>query len=480
MRVNLRSATLLAAASLLVAATSAQTLRQFQPVSPSQVEMVEPTAWAPIDAEGNVIGSFQPFAFSAGRSAIWQYAFDSMNSQANNLPATGTTPSSLQTLWFIPGNYRAYGWVNDIAALNTGMLGQIAKGVYLGFYWNPAGTTTPSGTLNFAARIYTARRMDLTGDGPAFVDRTSGVMVTVANLSVGTSAFKAIPFNFSTTGAALPLPAGASPTSPAALIVEFGTYTGTNFETFNPIVVCSPLFGNMRAPGEPRFPGANVSRSGELYWADDANPFNADNTPSYTFEDFTNTLTTSFPFSELYTGDTELDPDPLLRRGIIQPASALYVDTNAKRITGVLNFQEVADPTRLPKMATFEIRNSSTDAVLSTQTVHLGAGNTFTLADPNPYAGGTYVIRYLQQSVHLARRSGVVNTTGGLSTAVPTLNLFNGDVDQSGEVDLTDIDIAIGNYLTNLGPEAGNVDYSEEVDLTDIDIIIGNYLRSGE
>lgn len=65
------------------------------------------------------------------------------------------------------------------------------------------------------------------------------------------------------------------------------------------------------------------------------------------------------------------------------------------------------------------------------------------------------------------------NTTG------VNFTLLGGDVDNSGEIDLTDIDLIIGKYL-EAGPLPEDVNGSGEVDLTDVDIAIGNYLESDE
>ncbi len=483
MRRNLHSIfTLALLAGVASYATAQNPVRQMLPVPAGSVEQIEATGWAPLDAQGNPVGPLQSLESNFERVASFKFAFDSMNSQSNNLPATGTTPSSLQTLWFIPGNYRSYMWANDVAALNTGTANGLAKGAYLGFFWNPAGTTTPGGTLNFAAKIYTARKFDTTGDGPAVSEKLGGVMVTVANLSVGSSAFKAIPFNLSATAGSIALPGTFSVANPASIVVEFGTYDGSGvFTPFNPVVVCAPLFGNMFAPGEPRYPGTNTSRSGELYWSDDENPFTPNQTPSYTFEDFTNTAGGGFPFSELYSGDTEPDPTPANRRGIIQPAIALYVDQNAKVITGRLIFSDQVDASRLPTSATFEVLDATGTTVLNTQTVNLGALQSFTIADPTPYAGGTYIVRYIQGNTWLSKRRTGVNTTAALTTNIGNIVLTNGDVDRSSEVDAADIDLVISNFgLTGVDGLQGDVDLSNEVDAADIDLVIANFGATGE
>ena len=449
------------------------------PVNPDWIEQVEPTGWIPLDSSGNPVGplhSYQPPANM--RAASWKYAFDSMNSQANTLPATGTTPSSLQSLWVIPGNYRAYMWANDATALNTGTQYGLAKGAYIAFHWNPAATNPASGTQNFAAKIYSARQFDGTGIGPAYGQALSGVMVTVANLAVGSSPYKALPFDLSSLSGTIPLPGGMSTSNAASIIVELGTYTGSDFVPFNPLVVCSPLFGNMLAPGEPRFPGTNVSRSSDLYWADDASVFTP--SPSYTFEDFTNTAQASFPFCELYSGDTEPDPTPANRHGIIQPAISLLVDQNAKEITGTLTFLDQVDSSRLPKTATMQVYDASGVNLLSTQTVALGIGQTYKIGDPNPATGGSYVVRYVQNNTWLSKRSGVIDTTSNPST-VANLVLTNGDPDMSQEVDAADIDLVIANFgMMNVDGLGGDVDLSNEVDAADIDLVIANFGSVGQ
>lgn len=58
-------------------------------------------------------------------------------------------------------------------------------------------------------------------------------------------------------------------------------------------------------------------------------------------------------------------------------------------------------------------------------------------------------------------------------------SLTTGDVNGDNEVDLTDIDLAIGEYLSS-GPTPADINGDGEVDLTDIDIIISNYLLGGD
>lgn len=76
------------------------------------------------------------------------------------------------------------------------------------------------------------------------------------------------------------------------------------------------------------------------------------------------------------------------------------------------------------------------------------------------------------------KRRVPVTLTGG-AQSLPAVTILNGDVDNNGEVDLTDIDLIIAAYLTAGGNIEGNIqdlDNNGEVDLTDIDIAISNYL----
>lgn len=75
------------------------------------------------------------------------------------------------------------------------------------------------------------------------------------------------------------------------------------------------------------------------------------------------------------------------------------------------------------------------------------------------------------------------NVTVGASPLTVNLALPGGDVDGSGEIDLTDIDAIIGKYLEAAPDPVAtpeDVDGNGEVDLTDIDIAIGNYLLGDE
>ncbi len=72
--------------------------------------------------------------------------------------------------------------------------------------------------------------------------------------------------------------------------------------------------------------------------------------------------------------------------------------------------------------------------------------------------------------------SGATTITG---TQQPVLEMYPGDVDESGEIDAADIDIVIANFGFVSGQpefnEGADVDGSGEIDAADIDIVIANF-----
>lgn len=125
---------------------------------------------------------------------------------------------------------------------------------------------------------------------------------------------------------------------------------------------------------------------------------------------------------------------------------------------------------------TVQVINPASNAVLQTLNTTLDAQGRFTVATVQR---GTFNIRVKPWRWTSRTLTGIEVTNEGqffLSTAH-----FNGDVDNSDEVDLTDLDQIIGAYLES-GPYLNlveDLDGSGEVDLTDIDIAIGNYLQAG-
>lgn len=149
---------------------------------------------------------------------------------------------------------------------------------------------------------------------------------------------------------------------------------------------------------------------------------------------------------------------------------------NSRALYGTIQLQDLAGPLG-PKGVNVEIRMNSNPSNVITLQVGLSPNGTFQI--PVPTGAGRVSIKHgswLRQVIPF-------DSTGGNVTGV-SFSLRNGDVDGSGEVDLTDIDTAIGNYLLSSNDPGyaanrnSDVDRNGEVDLTDIDLIIGNYLEA--
>lgn len=146
-----------------------------------------------------------------------------------------------------------------------------------------------------------------------------------------------------------------------------------------------------------------------------------------------------------------------------------------RRISGSVTFGDIS-ANNIPVPVTFALRNPATQALLAGPwNLNLTSGQTFQLDTSYTGPGTLYLTTF-----NWLRRGAAVNLTSA-STNVGALNLINGEATPDGEVDLTDIDTVIANYLqSGPTPLTGDLDWTGEVDLTDIDIAIANYLQSGD
>ena len=147
----------------------------------------------------------------------------------------------------------------------------------------------------------------------------------------------------------------------------------------------------------------------------------------------------------------------------------------AGRVDGRVSLQGfTGSPTQ--RTVTIQVRATGSTVSQETYTVPLAADGGFSFVTPQRG------LRDLRFSIpgYQARvlRNVNITTTGpkGLSPFLP-----GGDVNADGEVDLTDIDVIIGNYLlATTDATLGDLNGDGEVDLTDLDLAIGNYLDSSE
>lgn len=143
------------------------------------------------------------------------------------------------------------------------------------------------------------------------------------------------------------------------------------------------------------------------------------------------------------------------------------------KLTGTISRQDLA-PNAPSFSAQMQLLPQTGTTVLASANVTASANGQYSWSPLNVLPG-TYRLR-VDHGSHLAR---TVQVTLGSNAAV-NVSLPNGDVNSDGEVDLTDIDLAIADYLTSTWQTGrfSDVDRSGEVDLTDLDIIIGNYLNA--
>ena len=118
-----------------------------------------------------------------------------------------------------------------------------------------------------------------------------------------------------------------------------------------------------------------------------------------------------------------------------------------------------------------KLTNAGSTITVFSSTVGLTASSGYTLNIPATTPLGSYDL-YANGTTFLRRKIMFTLAAGGVSGV--DFNLPNGDVENSGEVDATDIDIVIAGF-GNLGQSPPDVDGSEEVDAADIDIVISNF-----
>jgi hypothetical protein len=381
---------------------------------------------------------------------------------------------------YAPDSFKNYTWGNDIT-VNPPTQGGFARFIRIGAFLNPNGTATASGTANIMVRAYIAPTFDDTGSGPAVVARlgqvstTTGLAGIQAIFNSQTSGSKYFTIDLSSVNSGLPMPY-----TTGMLVVEIGTVgAGSTFAPLQAPFSVQPIVSPMLAPGEPNWSGNNPSRSGPFQWDDDSTAFFVGNVPDYTFQDFNNTLPSNV-FAELYPYDVES------ALGIRQAAATMFVDSNARTISGTVTLQGLSGNGGRPSFITAEIRNASNGASLGVQTVPLGAAGQYRLLDPSQGTGGSYTV--LIKTSHWLRASVTATTTGGNATG-RNVSLINGDVDGDNEVSILDYILLSANFGREKATEVlwdypdqdgirisdSDLDGDDNVSILDYLILSGNY-----
>lgn len=148
--------------------------------------------------------------------------------------------------------------------------------------------------------------------------------------------------------------------------------------------------------------------------------------------------------------------------------------TLTRQISGQVFFGDISSGTAVVPV-TAELRDATTNVLLSSQILNLTTGQSFAI--DSPLSGS---VKLVLLTPNWLRKAVPLNlTTGTVSAGV--VNLINGDPDQSSEVDAVDIDVVIANFgVTGTGALTGDLDWSGEVDAVDIDIAIANFGAIGD
>ena len=120
-----------------------------------------------------------------------------------------------------------------------------------------------------------------------------------------------------------------------------------------------------------------------------------------------------------------------------------------------------------------QIKPAGSPTVLATVNATLDAGSNYSVVLPGTVVAGNYDI-FCDGQHWLGKKRASVAVTGSGASGV-NFSLFNGDADNSGEVDAADIDAVIADFSGS--GVMTDLDGSLEVDAADIDIAIANFGR---
>ncbi|MBL8060842.1 MAG: matrixin family metalloprotease [Chthonomonas sp.] len=140
-------------------------------------------------------------------------------------------------------------------------------------------------------------------------------------------------------------------------------------------------------------------------------------------------------------------------------------------ISGRITFLDWVNPNSTHPVI-IEVIRISDGAQIALASTTTDSDGDYTISVPSLVAGTGYLVRV--SSLVWLRKS--TPTIGAATISNLNFSLFNGDADQSGEVDAADIDDVIAAFGgTGVGPTGGDLDGSGEVDASDIDVAIANF-----
>jgi len=488
----------LATSCLLVVAANAQvqrvqgrsvvkkSFRSRVSVNPATIQTIKPDVVAKIDSRGALNGPFvqMPTIVRQKNVINWQMAFDSMNTNPTSMVAYSNFYGSGVAPYTFSDPSKIFSAANDMT-LTAGTTGKLAQRIRLGLNWNPNGTNPRSGTADLMVRIWCVNNIG-TDLGPVYSDRLGGIEVIKRSLAGSTSSYimdidLTALSGLTTVGTprGLPLPAN----NLGGIYYEIGTTDGgTNFVPLSGLMEATPLYGAMYSPGESYFAGTNPSKSGPGDWEDYTSLAggSASRTPDYMMQDYTNTAGAG-DWSEYYYNDG----GPTF--GIGQPATALFINPQARLITGTLTLSGRVPGAALPTMMSYKLYSGT--SLIDSGTAGLSDSLGYTIPDPN-VNGGTYtlVVRNLS---YLGKKATVTTTASPTTVANFTLNKL-GDINHDDTINLLDFSLLSANYgkdsssptwnvVSNGGsPSDCDLNGDEVINLNDFSILSSNYGLSSE
>ncbi len=146
-------------------------------------------------------------------------------------------------------------------------------------------------------------------------------------------------------------------------------------------------------------------------------------------------------------------------------ANPATIEVVGARVSGTLHLSDFSgDLTGAPLMV--EVWQSGT--LVETVNTVLQAGGNFKVS---PAANGLSTLKFRTRS---GLKRAFTTTLSGTPVTGVVINVDNGDVDHSGEVDAADIDAVIAAFGA-VGDNPADVDGSLEIDAADIDIVIAHF-----
>lgn len=156
--------------------------------------------------------------------------------------------------------------------------------------------------------------------------------------------------------------------------------------------------------------------------------------------------------------------------GLRSPDAIVTITLPATNISGNLFLQDTLFGSSFMRNIAGAVKQG-TDTIGSFAVTGINSPTaSFSVSIPGSYTGAATL--EMDGSSFLKRKVAIVLNNGTMN--IGTINLVNGDVDHSGEVDAVDVDQVILEFGSLVDTDA-DVDVTGEVDAADIDVVIANF-----